>query len=337
MSNSVPPGQRPPQLRDDEPIALLVAFLAFGAIFWWGLSQGRSDWNVSGLIPGLTGSPSPTPAAQTTPLLNGSPTVERSPRIAGDATTDESNAGIELVPSPQPTVGGGVVIPGEPDPSSPNRPVEQTRVTPAPTVSPIPKVGQKVGQKPVPNVSGAIAFSDVPKSYWAYPFIGALAARGIVSGFPDGTFKPNQPVTRAEFAVQLQKAFAKPDQLPPKQFTDIPPRDKWAIAVDRAVKGNFMSGYPEGDFRPEQTVSRAEAVVSMARGLELPQPADAEAILQGFQDQQQVADWARSRIAAAIQSKIFSGDPDTGLLNPNQSATRADVAALVYQGIEQNK
>jgi hypothetical protein len=161
-----------------------------------------------------------------------------------------------------------------------------------------------------------------------------LTARGVISGFPDGKFKPNQPVTRAEYASQLQKAFAKPDRLPPLTFTDVPPGDKWSASVDGAVKANFMSGYPDGTFRPEQKVSRTEAVVSVARGLELKVPADPEAVLRQYTDWQQVPVWARDRIAAAIQTGVFSGDPDTRLLNPSQSASRADTAALVYKGLQ---
>jgi hypothetical protein len=179
-----------------------------------------------------------------------------------------------------------------------------------------------------------IVFPDVPNNYWAAPFIAALSARGIIGGFPDGTFRPNQPVTRAQYAVQLQKAFAKPDRRPPKQFTDVPATSRWATAVDQAVKANFMSGYPEGDFRPEQQVSRTEAVASMVQGLGLQEPADPEAILQPYSDRNQVPSWARGRVAAAIQAGLFSGDPDTQLLQPIQPASRADIAALVFKGLE---
>lgn len=328
MSNSLPPDQRPPRLRDDEPIALLVTFLAFGAIFWWALSQGRGTWDLSSFVPGLSSSPPPT--ASPSPF----PTVSPTSPATVDRGTGTSNPAVVAPspsPSPQPTIGFGTsepqIVPTVTPTVSPTSPSVVAPASPSPGPSVPPSSG-------VPTPGKAIAFPDVPANYWAAPFIAALSARGIIGGFPDGTFKPNQPVTRAQFAVQLQKAFTKPDRQPPKQFTDIPPGSRWATAVDKAVKANFMSGYPEGDFRPEQDVSRAEAVTSMAQGLKLQQPADPEAILQGYRDRDQVPSWARGRIAAAIQAGIFSGDPDTQLLNPSRPATRADIAALVYKALE---
>ncbi len=330
MSSPIPPDQRPPRLRDDEPIALVVTLLAFGAIFWWALSQGRSGWDFSSFLPGVTSSPTPTatsfPLPTTTPTVPPSPPVQNRGQgnrgqgtVQGEEATDVTSGS-----SPQPTTDA---IAQAPPTVSPFPPTGQTGVVPA---SPTP-----TRPAPAPTLTGEpIPFADVPQNYWAYPFIAALSARGIIGGFPDGKFKPNEPVTRAQFAVQLQKAFTKPDRLPPKQFTDVPPGSQWSNAVDKAVKGNFMSGYPEGDFRPEQKVSRTEAVASMVRGLGLAEPADPEAILQVYSDRNQVPVWARGRMAAAIQAGIFAGDPDTQLLHPNRPATRADIAALVYKGLE---
>jgi len=326
MSNSLPPDQRPPRLREDEPIALLVTFLAFGAIFWWALSQGRGTW-VTNLIPGLSSSPLPTVAPSPLPTASPVPPGNNQGLVtpASPGTTTPDPTAIVPTPVPQPTVGIGAGTEVVPSPSPTISPTNPAVVRPA---SPAPG-------RPVPSVPGkAIAFPDVPPTYWAAPFIAALSAKGIVGGFPDGTFRPDQPVKRAEYAVQLQKAFTKPNRQPPIQFTDVPPGSRWLTAVDQAVKAGFMSGYPEGDFRPEQEVSRAESVISMVQGLKLPEPADPEAILQAYGDRNQVPSWARGRIAAAIQAGIFSSDPDTQLLRPNQPASRADIAALVYQGLE---
>jgi hypothetical protein len=313
MSNSSPPRQRPPRLRDDEPIALLIALLSFGAIFFWVLNQNQNRFSIGTFL---------KPSGETqSPQIIPSPTPQPSQADSARAPSDRSDQTTGAIPSPNPSVDFA-----SPTPSIAPTPTTQPTVIPAP-LPPTAETGQLT-----PRTKPPASFADVPNTYWAYPFITALAAQGIVSGFPDGTFKPDQPVKRAEFAVQLQKAYVKPSKLPAIAFTDIPKGDWRSTAVDQAVKGNFMSGYPDKTFRPDQQVSRMEAAVAMTRGLDLPQPADPEAILQSYQDQEQVPTWARSRIAAAIQAGLFSGDPDTKKLNPNQAASRADIAALIYSG-----
>lgn len=90
--------------------------------------------------------------------------------------------------------------------------------------------------------STAANFSDVPVDYWAQPFIQALAARNIITGFPNGTFGPKQPVDRAEFAAMIQKAFAQKPvrQLSQPGFKDVP-ADYWEAA---AVEEAYETGFP---------------------------------------------------------------------------------------------
>lgn len=346
MTNSSPPEQRPPRRREDEVIAVVVTFLAFAAIFGWGVSQGQA-WDPSRFVSGIFTTPSPAPTDEPpapNPQASISPTP--SPIPEGGPSLDTTQPDVPISPlqpgSEQATLGPydsrvprpeQSPVPQETDPSAtviPVVPVPSDRFSPTPEAS-------KPSPSPTPTTPGTpIAFADVSKDFWAYPFITALSARGIIGGFPDGSFRPNQPVTRGQFAVQLQKAFTKPDQSPPKNFTDVPANNLWFEAVDRAVKANFMSGYPDGTFQTEQQVSRVEAVASIARGLGLPEPTDPGAVLQGYVDRNQVPDWARGKVAAAIQAGLFSGDPDTRELKPTQAATRADIAALVYQALERS-
>lgn len=342
MSNSTPPDRRPPRLRDDEPIALLVTFLVFGALFAWVVGQGRSGFDLASFWPMLTGSSPQTTAPSPGPTVAPSVVPAPSPAASVPAVPGTQQGGLGASPVPSPasdsvdlSESGTVTVEGATPSPSP-----QPGVVPVP--APVPgspgTSGSGTTQNLNPTAPGKpIAFADVPETYWAYPFISTLSAQGIIGGFPDGTFKPDQPVTRAQFAVQIQKAFTKPSQLPPKAFSDVPPGSKWSIAVDQAVKAGFMSGYPEGYFGPEQQVTRTEAVISVVRGLGLQPPADPEAILQPYTDKQQIPSWARARIATAIQQGIFSGDPDTKQLAPNQPASRADIAALVYKALEVDK
>jgi S-layer homology domain len=126
-------------------------------------------------------------------------------------------------------------------------------------------------ERPV-NAQGAEAnFPDI-QEHWAQPFIRALAARNIVSGYPDGTYRPEQSVDRDEFASIVRRAF---DQQAERQiqsgsaFRDVP-EGYWAErAIEEAYQMGFVSGFPGGYFRPEQPITRTEALVSLSRNLKL--------------------------------------------------------------------
>ncbi|WP_066426169.1 S-layer homology domain-containing protein [Anabaena sp. 4-3] len=115
-------------------------------------------------------------------------------------------------------------------------------------------------------------FPDVSSDYWAQPFIQRLAERNIVVGYPDGTFRPEQPVDRDEFAAMIRKAFEKE---PIRQiesgsvYKDVPEGYWAAPAIEEAYQQGFMSGYAGNVFRPQQPVSRVEALVTLVQGLNL--------------------------------------------------------------------
>lgn len=115
-------------------------------------------------------------------------------------------------------------------------------------------------------------FSDVEPSYWAQPFIEGLAAQNIISGYPDGTFRPEQPLDRDEFAALIRDAFNQNEvrQIPSGSvFKDVP-AGYWAgSAIEEAYEAGFMRGFPGGLFRPREEVSRVQALVSLVNGLNL--------------------------------------------------------------------
>jgi hypothetical protein len=180
------------------------------------------------------------------------------------------------------------------------------------------------------NIAQATTFPDIQNS-WAQSFIEALAARNIISGFPDGTFRPDAPVTRAQFAAMISRAFPQTNQRPGITFSDVP-SFYWAnTAIQSAYQSGFLSGYPNNLFLPEQNIPRAQVLVSLASGLNL--TASNVAILDNFQDAGDIPDFARNAIAAATESRLVVNYPNLAALNPNQIATRADVAAFVYQAL----
>ncbi|BAU14638.1 hypothetical protein LEP3755_51890 [Leptolyngbya sp. NIES-3755] len=110
------------------------------------------------------------------------------------------------------------------------------------------------------------------QNYWAQPFIAALAERNVVRGYPDGTFRPEETVDRDEFAAMLRAAFDQPAERrisSGSEYRDVP-QGYWASpAIKEAYEAGFMSGYPGGNFRPQQPVTRVEALASLAQTLNL--------------------------------------------------------------------
>lgn len=179
-------------------------------------------------------------------------------------------------------------------------------------------------------VAAQFAFRDV-QGLWAQPYIEALAAREIIAGFPDGTFKPNEPVTRAQFAAIVSKAFSPRPQREAVDFTDVN-RNFWGYqAIQTAYRGGFVAGYPGGLFQPQQQIPRVQALVSLANGLNL--RADNPNAISIYADASQIPNYATEPVAAATQRRLVVNYPKPNQLNPNRAATRAEVAAFVYQAL----
>ena len=181
------------------------------------------------------------------------------------------------------------------------------------------------------------SFPDVPNNYWAQEFIQKLATRDIIKGFPDGSFRPNESVTRAQFAAMLNKAFSQAQIRNNINFVDVPSKYWAATAIGQAYRTGFLAGYPGNIFQPEQNIPRVQVLVSLANGLQYSSGAATENILQQFyNDAASIPDYARNSVAAATENRIVVNYPNVKFLNPNQTATRADVAAFIYQALNRS-
>jgi hypothetical protein len=174
---------------------------------------------------------------------------------------------------------------------------------------------------------------DVPASFWARAFIAELTRRSIISGFPDATFRPHQPITRADFSMMIHKASLRPERLQPLDFKDLPSQHWAASAINNAVQSGFMSGYPDGRFQPDQPLSKVQAISALASGLNLPSPANVTDTLTIYQDANQVPRYATPNVAAATTAGLVVNYPTRQRLEPQQVVTRADAAALIYQAL----
>ena len=116
------------------------------------------------------------------------------------------------------------------------------------------------------NKTYSNTFSDVPKNYWAANYIGYMQQFGIVTGYSDGSFRPDAPVTRAEFAA-IASRFEKLTQ-GSASFTDVPDTH-WAVRyINFAATRGWVTGYEDGTFKPEHSITRAEVAAVTCRLLE---------------------------------------------------------------------
>jgi hypothetical protein len=178
-----------------------------------------------------------------------------------------------------------------------------------------------------------IEFADVADGYWAKPVIESLVSRNMVNGFPDGSFKPDAPMTRAELAVQLEKVFEQEPEESNVNYEDIPSDYSAAPAIKEVSQTGFLSGYPGAVFRPEQQVPRVQVLVAIASGLNLELPDNPEQLLKQYKDAADIPKYAIAKVAAATEKGLVVNYPDRALLNPNEPATRAEVSAMIYQAL----
>ena len=176
-------------------------------------------------------------------------------------------------------------------------------------------------------------FNDVESSYWANQYVQSLSQANVISGFPDGTFRPEEQMTRAQFASVLNGAFPLPTVRPSKTFSDVP-ADHWAAgAISSAYAKGFLSGYPDGTFGLDQPITRLEVLISLTNGLGLKTVGDTNQLLAAFADKGEIPDWARGAIAAATDKQLIVNYPNVNRLNPGRNATRAEIAAIAHQAL----
>lgn len=189
----------------------------------------------------------------------------------------------------------------------------------------------------VKGVTGAAAdllsyFPDVTQNYWAGCDIDKLAMNDVVVGYPDRKFRPTKDVTRAEFATMLVKGYNL-DNCPLETkciFSDVP-AGNWANPmIAKAVEENLLMGYPDGKFKPSHSVTRAEALTAMSKGLKCNiDKCKAEEILSKYKDSGSLPEWAQIPIATALESGALKDTPNSDMIMPNKKASRAEIASML--------
>ncbi len=175
--------------------------------------------------------------------------------------------------------------------------------------------------------------SDIT-GHWAETAIKQAVGSGMVTGYPDGTFKPNRTVTRAEFTVMLINTL-KPQgsgAAASSVFTDGAEIGEWAKnAVAQAVQAGFIKGYVDGTFRPNEAITRAEMAMIVANALGLSLNSSST---MGFTDEEAIPVWARSAVSAVKELGIINGKGNNQF-DPNAGTTRAEAVTVLLKILDQ--
>lgn len=171
----------------------------------------------------------------------------------------------------------------------------------------------------------AVQLKDIA-NHWAEGNINQMIASGTVGGYPDGSFKPDNTVTRAEFATMLVKAF-KLENKAGKIFADT--ELHWAKDyIVQAAASGAVSGFDANTFGPDNLITREQMAVMIARAAQL---ADSTAEVQ-FADSVSISEWAKDAIAAVAGNGIMKGYPDN-TIHPQGNATRAEAVTVIINAL----
>jgi hypothetical protein len=162
--------------------------------------------------------------------------------------------------------------------------------------------------------------------HWAETSINILVNRGAISGYPGGSFKPDNTITRAEFATILIKAF----NLEPrsgKVFSDT--SGHWAEhSIRTATAHGIVSGYNASNFGPNDIITREQMAVMIVKAAKLTNVAEGRT----FDDAAQVSNWAKKAVGIASGEGIISGYPDN-TFKPKANATRAEAVTVIIKAL----
>jgi hypothetical protein len=174
----------------------------------------------------------------------------------------------------------------------------------------------------------ASATTDI-KGHWAESQISSWIDKGLIKGYEDGSFKPENQITRAEFIALVNRSFGFTEKAA-ISFGDVP-ADNWAypeIAI--AVKAGYITGYEDGTIGAAKPISRQEVAAIVDRLLDL---SKTESAATSFTDSGSIALWAKGSVDAAVAKGILKGYAEDNSFKPGKSITRAEAVVTLDRAV----
>ncbi len=180
----------------------------------------------------------------------------------------------------------------------------------------------------VPYVPNRV-FSDI-NGHWASRYAEELSKRGIINGYTDGTFRPENNITRAELAKLLCEAFGSGDGST-ADFTDVSQGSWYYKYIANALKDGIVTGFEDGSFKPDSFVTKQDAILMMYRAMLIKKSLPAGYMV--FKDDLNISSYAIDATRCLGELGIITGNESREFL-PRNNITRAEVAAVVCRGLD---
>ena len=174
---------------------------------------------------------------------------------------------------------------------------------------------------------GETQFSDMPDN-WATKALESAVENGLLLG-DNGKIMPDSPLTRAQMATIIARAFAATEEGDLSAYSDVKSTDWFASSMSKAYKMGVIQGY-DGKMNPNDNITREQAFAVLARALKL---TPANSASKTFEDANKISDWAKGEVYALVNSGYIQGA--SGKLNPQSNISRAEFAQVMYNLIKQ--
>ena len=186
-----------------------------------------------------------------------------------------------------------------------------------------------------PQQQTSQSFSDVPSTHWAFDYIGEMAQREVISGYPDGRFLPENQVTRAEFAkIMVCAAGMRVSNTNQTSFTDVYTSDWYCPYIEAAKE--YLTGYSTASgmvYRPTTPALREDIAVALVKLKGYDTSVVDESILNMFSDSYSISDSAKKYVAVAVERGLISGYDDN-TFRGQATITRAEAATMLWRAFQ---